>query len=154
MKRFLKMAAIAPVVFLTACSKDASSLGLNSDMKISQIKVAGFNGNQESTILAVGNFMFVKDNPTTSADTSRLIDSFYIPTTVGYDQTLNFNTPANSKKLYLNLSFYLTNGTATEITIDNIDVDYNKKSVFNSGLMTGSTLGNKIFTMPTQTISY
>lgn len=158
MKTFLKVLIAAPVILLSACSKDklTPSLGLNSNLKMKNIKVAGFSGNSAAYIQGYAAFSFVKTDDANNAklDTVVVVDTFNLPTTNGYDQNFNFNTPANSKYLNLDISFYLSNGVATAVTFDNIEMDYNGKTYVNTGSQSTETIDGINFYLPTISINY
>ena len=158
MKPFLKALIAAPLILLSACSKDklTPSLGLNSNLKMKNIKVAGFSGNAAAYIHGYATFSFVKPDDSNSAklDTVVVVDTFNLPTTNGYDQNYNFNTPANSKYLNLDVSFYISNGLASAITFDNIEMDYNGKTYVNTGSQSAETTNGIYFDLPTISVTY
>jgi hypothetical protein len=156
-KKYLKAWMLIPALVIASCSKDklTPGLGLNSNLKIGNIKVNNLSGSPDVSVQGTVLFAFVKPNDTNSniMDTIRAVDTFSLPTTNGYTQSFNFASPAGSKYLNLDISFYITDGAAESITIDNLEMDYNDKKYINSNGLILSNSGSNYF-LPTQHVTY
>ncbi len=148
---------VLSVITLAGCSKNKiPDLGLYSDLKLSSIKVNDYTGGIGNTIEGVVTFTFLKTNDTniSKLDTVRFVDTFNVPVTTGHDQNFNFAPPANSKELNVDVSFYLNGGTASSVTMDNMEISDSNKIYLNTGTVYFQTVNNTFFTSTTQSISY
>lgn len=155
MNKIIFLSLLSAVLFCS-CSKDITpSLGLNSNLKIENIKLQNYATSSDAILTGEVYFYFIRPNDSISGnmDTLKATSQFSIPTTSGYTQTLNFNTPDGSKFLNMDIYVDIEGGTATAVTIDKLYMDYDDKVYLDTAPLSFDGTGSN-FRLPTQTVTY
>lgn len=144
---------IAAVILMASCSKDDVEpvTGYNSHIQFDGIQI--YNLLIADSVKGFVDFQFIVTDSTQQNDTVSFKYNYKLNQLVS-DQTVHFNTPANTTKANFKLQFVVYAGDADSVHIDNWSYIRNNATLLSTPVYFNDTLIPGTFRAPTISYSF